>query len=105
MYILCDCVGEYSVLYIYKTKKDRSIKFYAQYRINILIIFPGFGENRKTGSRVRQTGNEIGSEHLKSISTDFLQTRYMNTFLHNFLNVLIVYYRKIHESSNLVAQF
>ena len=36
---------------------------------------------------------------------DFLQTRYINTFLHVFQKVLVVYYRKTCGSQNLVASF
>ena len=53
--------------------KDRNTKFYAQYQTSAWIIFPGFDENRKTGSWVGKTGNETGTEYLKNGSNDFLQ--------------------------------
>ena len=43
-------------------------------------MFAGFGENRKTESEIEQ----IGSEHLKIGSNDFLEIGYINTFLHVF---------------------
>ena len=73
---MCVCMwlqGEYLALYISKISKDRNTKFYAQYQTSAQIIFPGFDENRKTGSRVGKTGNETGTEYLKNGSNDFLQ--------------------------------
>ena len=64
-------------------------------------MLPGLNENRKTESETEQTG----SEYLKNSSRDFLQTRYINTLLNFFKNVFVVYYRKIHGSPNLLAQF
>ena len=61
--------GEYLVLYIFKTNTDRNTKFYTQYKTGAYIIFSGFEENWKAGSKVGQTG----SEYLKNGSNDFLQ--------------------------------
>ena len=64
---VCVCVrlrGEYLAFYISKTNKDRKTKFCTQYQINELIMFPGFGKNRKTGSDLRGNGNKTESEYL-----------------------------------------
>ena len=81
---VCYYFGKYLALYISKTNKDRNTRFNTQYQINVRIIFPGFGENRKTGSVVGRTGNETRSKYLKNGSNDFLQTQDINTFLYVF---------------------
>ena len=40
-------------------------------------FFPGFVKNRKTG-------NETENKYLKNGSSDFLETQYINIFLHVF---------------------
>ena len=69
------------------------------------MIFPGFGENRETGSEIRQTGDETGSEWLKNGSNDFLHIWCINTLQHVFQNVLVVYDRKIDGNPKLVTKF
>ena len=49
------------------------------------LMCAGFGKNRKTTCWIKGIGNEMRSEHLKNNSKDFLQTHYLNTFLHVFL--------------------
>ena len=103
---MCACAllcGEFSALYVYKSNKDRSTKFYTQKQKS---AFLGFERNLKIGCGVEWTG----SEYLKNGSNDFLQICYINTYLHVFYNVLVrssfcVYRRKIRWSPNLVAQF
>ena len=51
--------GKYLALDISKTNKDWSTKFYAKYQLFIEKIFPGFRENRETGSVL----GFIGSAH------------------------------------------
>ena len=47
-------------------------------------MYPDFDENRKIECRVKKTGNETISEYFKNGLNDFLQTRYINTYLHVF---------------------
>ena len=61
-------------------KIDKLTKFYTQYQISVYIIFSGLDKNRKKGSGVKRTG----SEYLKNGSNNFLETLYINTFLHIF---------------------
>ena len=93
---ICVCVEIFSSLYL-KTNNNRNTKFYTQYQISVLIIFSGFGENRKMvfhESWAERTVNEIGSEFLRKSFNHFFQIWYINTFLHAFKNVLVLYYRK-----------
>ena len=51
-------------------------------------MFPVFGENRKTRSGIDRTGNETESECLKNGCNNFLQIRYIITFLDDVLECI-----------------
>ena len=86
MYMCVYLCWKYLAFYVFKPNEDRSIKFYTQYQIYVLIS-PGFDENPKTGSGVGKIRNEARRGYLKNGSNNFLQTRYLNTFLLDFQNV------------------
>ena len=55
----------------------------------------------KIGNILRRNGNH----KIKNGSNGFLQTRYINTFLDAFLNIVDAYFKKIDGSPNLVEKF
>ena len=61
-------------------------------------MFSGLTKNREIRSGVRQ----IGNEYLKNDSIDFLQTRYVKTFLHVCLECISHLLLKIDANQNLV---
>ena len=50
-----------------------------------------------------RTRNETGSEYLDDGSNDFLENPYKNSFLNAFLDVIVLYNRKINGNPNLVG--
>ena len=65
--------GEFSVFYISKINKDRNTKFYAQYRLSVWIIFPGFGKNRKPDVGYGGLEMKLEVSILKTVQTIFFK--------------------------------
>ena len=100
-----DSAGNICHLLSPKLIKSITNKFFTQYQISMKLIFPGLGENREIGSAVGQTENETRSEYLKNSSNDFLQTRYVNTFLQVFQIGIIHLIQKVEEVQILKPDF